>query len=365
MKGLTLGISMISLLLIVSACSDNKDGNQVIIHEPGSSTTIIDEKGDEGADPVISVVQIEKYEGVEISDWLDEENIIVSKENDSLEKMGLLELSEFYPRSLYQYNINTKEYKLLKEKEDLNLGGATLSADKQHLLYYGNSLGDPSFYVLNLNTLESFGIHGDNIGAAMTASWQGNEVVGTSYSNNAYMASPSGEISIFEGVDEESLFLVQKIKNNLYYNTFFDETLTVLNLASKEKKKLDLGAVYDVIPSPDESMMLIVQSNGTKNNLILSHIDGSNQKILAEGTEISGISWSPDQRMIAYMMKDNSMVNGLNIYDMLTGESQQIAIDIQNSVTNWSPSGEKLTFSEWDGEQYNSSVVHLTFSMKN
>lgn len=364
MKGLKFGIIMVSLLLIVSACSDKKNGNQVINHEPGSSTTIIDNEGDEGADPVVSVDRIEQYEGLEISDWLDEENVIVSKENDTLGKMSLLELSEFYPRSLYQYNIRTKEYKLLTEKEDLNLGGATLSADKEHLLYYGNSLGDPSLFVLNLNTLQSFGLHGDDVGTAMTASWQGNEVVGTSYSNHAYTASPRGELSIIEGVGEESLFLVQKIKNNLYYNTFFDETLTILDLTTKEKKKLDLGAVYHMIVSPDESLMLVVQNNGTKNSLILSDIEGSEQKILAEGTEISGVSWSPDQRMIAYMMKDNSMVNGLYIYDMLTGESQQIAVDIQNASTNWSPSGEKLTFSEWNGEKFNSSVVHLIFSME-
>lgn len=53
----------------------------------------------------------------------------------------------------------------------------------------------------------------------------------------------------------------------------------------------------------------------------------------------------PDQRMIAYNLKgtvNNIMINGLNIYDMLTGESTKIAVDIQNAVTCWSPSGEKL-----------------------
>lgn len=364
MKSFHIGITIVSLLLIVSACDYKKDGNQVIDHEPGSSTTIIDDKGNELADPGVSVDRIDKYENMEISAWLDEETVIVSKENDSLDKMALLELSEFYPRSLYRYNMNTKEYKLIKAKKDLFLGGATLSQDKKHLLYHETSQGDPGFFVMNLDTLGDFGIRGEPTGAAVTASWEGNEVLGTTYNNQVYTASPTGEISVLEDIKEESLFIIRKINDYLYYNTSFDETLTMLDLSSKEKKKLDLGAVYDVIPSPDESMMLVLQNNGTKFSIKLCEIDGSNQKIIAEGTEIGGVSWSPDQRMIAYTMKDNSMVNGLNIHDMLTGESYQIAVNIQNSVTNWSPSGDKLVYSEWNGEQYTSSVVYLSFSMQ-
>ncbi|MCQ4923337.1 hypothetical protein NE686_09590 [Tissierella carlieri] len=101
--------------------------------------------------------------------------------------------------------------------------------------------------------------------------------------------------------------------------------------ATKEKIKLNIKFVYDVIPSPDENKILVLQGNGIKNTLILCDIDGSNQKIIAEGIEIGGVSWPPDQRMIAYNLKgtvNNIMVNGLNIYDMLTGESTQIAVDI-------------------------------------
>lgn len=49
-----------------------------------------------------------------ITDWLNENTVIVSKENTSLDKMSLLEFSDYYPRSLYLYNIDTKEYQLLK-----------------------------------------------------------------------------------------------------------------------------------------------------------------------------------------------------------------------------------------------------------
>lgn len=49
---------------------------------------------------------------------------------------------------------------------------------------------------------------------------------------------------------------------------------------------------------------------------------------------------------------------------LLTGESTQIAVDIQNSSTGWSISGEELIFTEYDGKQYNSSIVYLKYSRK-
>lgn len=362
MKSLKVGILMVSLLLMVGACDYKKDENKVIQHESGSNTTIIDDEN-EGADTHISVGKIDKYENMEISDWLDEETVIVSKENESLNKMSLLELSKFYPRSLYAYNLNTKEYKLLKEKENLFLGGATLSADKKHLLYHENSLGDPGFYVLSMDTLEGFGLNGDEIGGAVTANWEGNEVLGTTYSNKAFIANTKGEISILEEIQEDSLYVVRRIKDHFYYNTFSDETLKMQNMTSKETQKLNLMSVYNVIPSPDESMMLIIQGNGTKMKLILCDLDGNNQRTIAEGTEITGVSWSPDMRMIAYNVTED--VNGLYVYDLLSDESHQIAVDLQNVNTFWSPLGEKLVYSEWNGEQYNSSIVHLEFSVQN
>ncbi len=360
-------IFVLTLLLTVNACDNKKDGNKVIIEEPGKTITIIDDTGEEAGDPIVSVEKIDRYENAEITDWLDEETVIVSKENDSLDKMSLLELADYYPRSLYQYGINTKEYKTLKEQENVFLGGAVLSADKKHMLYSEFTLGDPVYYVMNLETSDTFGIMGENIGGAVSAGWAGNEVIGAAYGNGAYTASTAGEISVLDGLKEEALFIVRKMKDNIYYNTNYDESLIMLNEATKEKTNLNLSHVYDVQPSPDGNEMLVLQSSGSQKILILCDADGSNQKTIAEGTELGGVSWSPDQRMIAYNLKstvNNTTVSGLYIYDMLTAESSQIAVDIQNAVTCWSPSGEKLVYAEWNGKQYNSSIVYLKYSLE-
>jgi TolB protein len=356
------------LLITTTGCSGENRKDKRTIQEPGGSITIIDNSGDEAGNPNVSIVRIDSYENLEISDWLDSDTVIVSKENESLGKMSLEELSDSYPRSLYQYNLNTREYKLLKEEEELNLGGAKLSPDKKKLLYYGYSLGDPSYYVLNIENLKGFGISGEPIGNAGSAKWSDkNTIIGAGYVNGAYYATIEGHITFFEELEQKAVLIVEKIKDTVYYNTADDTTLMALNQPTKEIVSLGLTNVYGVYPSPDENQLLVLQYNGSKQTLLLCDRDGSNVKTLAEGIEISGVSWSPDQRMIAYSIKGDGSSTGvgsLNIYDMLTSKSTQIAVDIGNAITCWSPTGEEIAYSQWDGKQHNSSIVYLEYSLQ-
>lgn len=108
--------------------------------------------------------------------------------------------------------------------------------------------------------------------------------------------------------------------------------------------------------------MLILQATGSKRAINLCDSEGNNIKTIAEGTEVGEASWSPDQRMIAYRLKSviNGTANsGLFIYDMLTGKSTQIAVNIVDAGTSWSPSGKKIAFTELIGMSYNSSIIHL------
>ena len=360
-------VLLVALLLIITACNKEKDNDRLTIKEPGKTITVIDDNGKEVGEPDITVVKIDRYDNIAITDWLNENTVIVSKENNLLDKMKLLELSDSYPRSLYLYNIDTKEHQLLKEQENVHLGGATLSPDRKNLLYYEYTLGDPAFYVMNMDTLNTFGIRGDNIAGAMSAKWADSEgVIGAAYSGGAYLASTAGKISVIAEIKSEFLFIVEKIKENLYYNTNSDESLWRLDLFTKEKVNLKLRNVYGVLSSPDGNQMLILQSNGAKKTLTLCDTDGDNRRIIAEGAELDGVSWSPDQRMIAYNLKadvSSRSVNGLYIYDMLTGESTQIAVDIQYLSTSWSPSSEKLVYTEWNGTKYKSSIVYLKYSL--
>lgn len=361
MKKITSILIAVILVCSLSACNV-KEEKKVIIKEPVDANTTISSGEKETQEPVILVEKTEQLEErVVISQWLDEENAIVSKENNTLGKMTIEEFEGAYPRSLYYYNVSTKEYTPIKEKENVLLGGGTLSSDKKFLLYSEYVLGDPSYYIMNLDTKDSFCISGDNIGGARSAGWYGNEVVGSAYNGGVYTASTSGKISILEGLEEESIFILRATKDYIYY-TGDNTSLMKMNRTTKEKTSLNIENVFDAILSPDETKMLLLQSDNTKSKLLLLDLKEENQTTIAEGTEISGISWSSDQRMIAYTNKGdgtNDTMSDLYLYDMQSAKPTQIAVDIQNAFTSWSPLGGKLMYSKWNGEEYESSIIYL------
>lgn len=362
-------IAIITLVFTMTACENGKDENRVTIKEPGKTITIIDDQDKDESDPSLSVEKIERIEKVDITDWLNEDTVIVSKDNELLDKLSLAELSEYYPKSLYLYNITTKEYELIKEQKEVFLGGANLSIDKKYLIYYEYSLGDPVYKVMNMDNLEVFQISGEPIGGAISAKWADNDtIIGVAYSGGGYLAERTGKITAIDGLEDEALYLIEKINGSIYYNTMYDQNLMKLNLDTKEKVSLNIDQVDDIIPSPDGNQILVLQTKGTKKNMIISDLDGGNQLIVADGAEINGVSWSPDQRMIAYNLKadkNSSTISNLYVYDTLTGESIQIAVTNEYLSTSWSPSGDKLAYTEGDETGYNSSIVYLEYKQDN
>ncbi|MFC4600336.1 TolB family protein [Cohnella hongkongensis] len=357
-----------ALLFALAACSSEGSGNRTIIKEPGMTITVIDDAGSRTGEPGVSVEKMDRLDGTEIMDWVDESTVVVSKENESLGRMALAELADSYPRSLYLYDLDTRQYTLLQQRKNLNIGGAVLSPDKKRLIYHEYSLGDPVYSVMNLDTLDSFRLTGDPIGGAVSANWADSEtIVGAAYSGGAYIATSEGRIAAIDQLEETGLILVEKVGDILYYNTLADESLKALNLVTLEKTSLNLDRVIKALPSPDGRQLLALQINGSRTSLLLCDANGENRKTIAEGTELSGISWSPDQRMIAYGLNadaSGTAAKGLYLYDMLTDESVRIAVDIEPAATSWSPSGQRLAYTEWNAKPYRSGIVQLHYSLR-
>ncbi len=361
MRKRLIAILTITMLLAMTACQKAEEKKK--IKEEDKTITIIEDTKQEESKQDITVERIDQYQQVSITDWLDEDTVVVSKENELLDKMSLAELSEYYPRSLYRFNLITKEYELVREQEKVYLEGAVLSKDKNYLLYYEYSLGDPVFHIMNMDTMKDFGIVGEPIGGAISAQWADNvTVVGAAYSGGAYLADSTGKITLVDGLKEEALYLIVKINDNIYYNTQYDSSLMRFNIATKEKVSLNLEQVYNIQPSPDGKQLLVLQTNENKSTMLAYDLESDVTIPIAEGIEFSGVSWSPDQRLIAYNQKEdvnNSTAGNLYVYNMLTGETTRIVDDVENAGTSWSPSGDKLAYSDYDGTQYNSSVIYL------
>ena len=356
-------LTVFAMATIITACEKEQGGNKTIIKESDKSITIIENTDDETNTPNVTVDKINKLENIEILDWLDKDRAIVSKENETLDKLTLEELSDSYPRSLYIYDINTKEYKLLKEKKNVFLGGAELSPDKKHLFYIEYTLGDPIYYVLNMETLESFPISGEKNPGIMSASFADNDtIIGTSF-GGVYMINTKGEVTMLEEFNDESLYFIKKVEDNIFYSsTYENEALTRYNLTTKEKVSLGLTSVYNIILSDNTDQLLVLQNNGVKATITLCDFDGKNAKVIAEGSDLGGVSWSPDNRFIAFNVMDegnNASVSSLSVYDILTNEVTQIVVDIPYLNTNWNPEGNMLVFVDSDGIRYNSSMVSL------
>lgn len=350
-------------LLTFTACSTKQEGNRTVIKEPGKSITVIENENTETDQPSIAVEKIQRYEGMEITDWFDEQTVVLAKENPELGKMSLLENAEFYPRSIYLYHLDTKEYKTVKAPKDMFLGGAILSPDKKHLLYYEYSIGDTAHYLMSMDERESSQVTNNILGIALTAEWaDANNVIGASYAGGAYIADTNRNITQVADLQEQ-IFTVQKTKDKIYYITIADSMqLYMLDMITNEKKNLNVENADDIIPSPDGKQILISKWEGSKKKLLVADDEGKILRTIAEGTEVTGASWSPDQLMIAYQLK--TVINGvesssLYLYDVLTGKSIQIAVNIGNAKIRWSPSGTKIAVAELDERNYNSNIIYL------
>lgn len=356
---ITMLIIVIVGLLTLTACRSGGQEGRI---------TVIDGTRPQAGEPAVTVETIDQYENIEINDWLDEDTILVSKENETLSKLSLEELSDSHPRSLYWFHLDTGQYELLIERENANVGSARLSPGKKHMIYEEYMLGDPVIHVMNLGTKETFRLSGEPIAGAISAKWADDEtIIGAAYSGTAYTAKVSGEMISLDHISEDALFIVVQMKNKIYFNTNADSSLRAIDLETMETTRLDLDHVSGVFPSPDNNQLLIVQHNGSRISLSLSDDTGENRTVIAEGTELDGVSWSPDQRLIAYTLKDdsgNGAVKTLYLYDILTGESNQIAVNIANAVTVWNPSSSALAYTEWNGDQYRSSIVRLRYSLQ-
>lgn len=345
------------ILLTLTACDRRQEGNKGVIKEPDKSIPVIDKEEGMKDNPFVTVDKIIEFDLVEISDWLDENNIVVAMENKDLKKMSLEERSDLYSRGIYLYNIETKEIKPLRVRENMFLGGAKLSPDKRHLLYQEYSIGDNAFFCMSMDENSDKDIKDTALGLAITAKWtDDNNIIGVSYAGGAYRTDEDWKLISAYDLQDEYLYTLEIIKDRVYYISIAENLdMYILDLKANDKRKSDITNADGIIPSPDGEQLLITQSTEADRRLHIVDKEGNIIKTLAVGDGISGVSWSPKQTMIAYQL--SSKVNGVDsgglyIYDISSGETIRIADDVTIAETVWSPSGDKLALSQYSDNGY-------------
>lgn len=371
-----------ALLMTLAACSSNQAAAPAVTPGPENTAEPVEASARPTVQPAsqpaatpapaaapaasaVPVREIKTYKNISITDWRDDKTVIVSKANEKLGRISSGELAGSYPQSLYFFHLDTGEYELITQKANMMLGDAVLSADRLFLLYSEFSLGDPVYNIMDMGSKKTFTIKSDSIGGAMGAQWADKDtVIGPDYSGGAYTATTSMKIAPVEGLSGEGLIVVRQIKDKIYYTSNSSDTLQTLDLKTKGKAALKLERVGGVYPSPDEEQMLVLQNKDDGQVLLLCDTDGANQRTLAEGAELGGVSWSSDQRLVAYSVireENGTRSSTLYIYDLTADKSTEITAGNGNLTTAWSPSGRELAYTDWTEQGNNSGVVHLKY----
>ncbi len=159
--------------------------------------------------------------------------------------------------------------------------------------------------------------------------------------------SPSREGEVVWSSDGKRLYFVSDESGNkdIYYFTSADENETRLTAALKIKKVKVISGPEDEhspVLSPDGRKLAFVRGKG---DLWISDPDGKNQRLLSPGWNISGITFSPDSKWIAFSREDNEFNSEVFIIPADGGKPVNITQHPYNDGGPvWSPDGLFLAF---------------------
>lgn len=365
MKRQYLAITLLLLLSLTLAlgCARKSSPLPTSGEKPGGEITIIDEEVTSPSKPV-SVVSIKSYPGMEITAWLDETTVILSKENSNLPALTLEEYKNRHPRSLFTLNLNTQEERLLLERAHWNLWGGQLSGDKKSLLFQEYTLGDPAYFLMGLGQLPLRFDQGVLLQKAMGATWTAdNTVIGPSYEGGVFLQTPAGTLQSPPELSGLSLIHAVKLKDGLLFTESSSTSLKKLQDESREITTLPLDHLSLILPSPSGTHFAAVTGDGAKSVLVLADAQVTKHTVLAEGLNVSAVSWSKDQRWIAYALKKDvsgTASDGLYIYDLLSGTTTLVAVDGEIQFSVFSDSGDKLSYTKYSDTGADSTILTLT-----
>ena len=355
-------MACITLMVNFTACSEKQDSSRQVIEAGDKKITLIkDDNTSAYNEPVIE--KISPIKEVRAFDWIDEDTIIISKENKEYPKIPT-ESGAIYPQNLYLYNLKTNKAELIIGSEN-SMGNVTLSPDKKNV-FYKEGIENLTGFILNLKTKQKLKVTKLDSIYPTEGQWvdNNNVVFSTLPQGIIYISDTKGnlsEIADAKGIASNTI----KIKNDLYYSV--GEKLYKQEAKNGQRKLLRKDVSW-LIPSPDYSQFALVKHNAeTKRTLTLTDLQGNELKTLAECTQIMGTSWSSDGSKLAYTVaSESSGETGMFVADVKTKKVVQLAVDIQyiSDSVKWSPSGKKLLASNLITEKNSHYFVSYIIDLK-
>lgn len=339
-------------LLMVTGCEE-KDNNRAVVAREGQKITLlkatppVKEESTKSADEFI-IEKIDRFDGIRGEDWLEGDELLIMKENTAIEPVQVFDSMENI-KNMYTYNIKTGEQKLLyNEKEYLWM--PIVSPDKKHILVQNVKSGVNRGLILDLNgnivlTVSEKNTKKDLYLSYNNAKWIGNDTIIVPTSENGVcLVHLNSQIEILKDIDLMQTDTAVLVGSRIYYIST-DRNLMAYDLTTK-KKEIIKENVFNFELSPLRDKFAIeAKLSGTGSGLVIIDLEGKELQSLTKGKAIFGISWSPDESKLAYLLSsDIESENGLYIMNLKTLESTYVSPDfmgIDNGL-KWNTSGTKL-----------------------
>ncbi|HEX9061019.1 MAG TPA: hypothetical protein VF941_12640 [Clostridia bacterium] len=337
-------------LVLLSACGYSNTG-RMEIQKDGKKITLLNSKTPLAND--FGIEKIDKYEGIRGEDWLGDNSILITRENQELEPIHIFDQMSLI-RNLYSYDMKSKEEKSMAKKSDY-VWMPIMSPDGRYIFFEKSNADRSAWVITDLegnekatveeDTAKGFRLHTNG------AMWVNNEEVVVPFSNDGVLLiNINSKVSKIEAIGQMQTDSAAKVDDKIYYIST-ERNLVVYDISSK-KSKVVKENVLDFELSPEKDMFAIQKKiSESRNALVLIGLSGSEKDTLTEAKAIFGISWSPDQSKLAYLMtSEDESKTGLHLIDLKSKEDIYVSRDFLNvdNGLKWSPSGKKILASIGD-----------------
>lgn len=310
----------------------------------------------------VAKVKVDRYDNILGVQWIDENNLIISKVNKEQEPIKIdtnTVKASIDVKNIYKYNLNSKSENLIGNKSE-NTEYGIVSPDKKHILYTTEYQKESIGYISDINGNVITKISDSDIDSYdfENASWINDDqiIIPCPSIGGFVIINTDGNIEKLkdiekadntEGVDALSIIKPVKVGDKIYYTKIHrgeeeNNKLMVYDIKTKSKHMLIKDDVLDFKLSSNKDQLAAVVYNEHKNinELTIMKLDGTNRKIVDEGT-ITSIDWSKNQEEIAYSLYGDDE-SGVYIVNINTGEKRLVIEGESYYNIEYSPSGEKL-----------------------
>ncbi|WFR56135.1 hypothetical protein QA584_21330 [Anaerocolumna sp. AGMB13025] len=340
------------MAVTIFGCSAKGNG-RVIITQEGRKITLLNTAKSQDAETTepaneFIIEKIDKIVGVQGEDWLEGDNILITRENLDLEPIRVADSMENI-RNLFTYNTGTGK-KVLLYKENDYLYMPIVSPDKKHILVQTYKDGELKGQILDQNGSVIVTVSEENTQKGLhlsysNAKWVNNDlVIVPSSGDGVCLIHVNADIEVMDGIDRMQTDTAVMAEDKIYYIST-DRNLMSVDVNTREKTVVK-EKIYDFELSPKKDKFALEKKlNNGKIALIITDLSGNELSQLTVGKSVFGMSWSPDQTKLAYIkLDDKESENGLYIMKLEDKESLYVSQDfigIDNGL-KWNTAGNKV-----------------------